>query len=877
MLPASARGQVGIIQPGTGIELVLNEATQRKSSSAAGFNSQGERVYGNDAQNLLGKLPAQQFVLSKLLLGVTAADAAAVKRFAEDRYPYIFENDAAGHGAVLRYDKNSTYRPEEMVAFVLSYAKQIAEGHAGSSVKDCVITIPPFFNHLQRLALLNAATIAGLNVLSLIHEPTAFAFKFGFDKESDFKADSPTNVVFYDLGSTSYKVSVVTFSATVGKKNKTQGAMQVRGLGWDENLGGKDFDMVVLDMLAEEFNKNQLKGKDDVRKYPKAIGKLRKAAESTKDILSANGKYQLGVEALHNDMDLRMTISREAFEAEGEKRGLWQRLVKPLQTALDQANLTIADIHRVEVVGGATRILRVKQTGLEFFNRKALDGSLNGDEAAALGATLYAAKLSTSFRLREFTINDAYPFATSIKITGQGGDEAATDEDGSEGSSEGGKAGSGKGKPKLLFKANTKMPHKKLISMTRTDDLVASLTQGEPEDESSATGIATFNITGVSAAYARMLKDENRQVLGKPKVSITFALSSSGLIDVSKAEMALEMKESYEDFELQPSNDTDSEAAAEPEANVTAEGNSSSANGTIVNGTKMVKVKVMKERKRLHYVTLKVAKTILGAISPITPTVVQECIARNAELLRQEQVRRTNAEAKNALESFIIDNRDKMSDETVEKVSTEEEREALRTKFDAMEEWLYEDGQGLEAKAYHEKRKELSALTAPIFLRHAELEARPKAASVAREAINWTQTILETWVTERPEITAEERERVAGMCANFTEWLDGVEAKQTELELTAPPAFLSSTVTEKLDPIETEVRKLIRKPKPKPPKVSANATKTNSNSSSAEKGSEGAADGGAKSEAAEDGKEKADKEEADKEEGGKEEGGKEEL
>merc|ERR1719183_955521 len=104
------------------------------------------------------------------------------------------------------------------------------------------------------------------------------------------------------------------------------------------------------------------------------------------------------------------------------------------------------------------------------------------------------------------------------------------------------------------------------------------------------------------------------------------------------------------------------------------------------------------------------------------------------------------------------------------------------------------------------------------------------------------------------------------MCANFTEWLDGVEAKKTELELTAPPAFLSSTVTEKLDPIETEVRKLIRKPKPKPPKVSANATKTNSNSSSAEKGSEGAADGGAKSEAAEDGKEKADKEEGGKEE-----------
>merc|ERR1719460_1667512 len=118
--------------------------------------------------------------------------------------------------------------------------------------------------------MMNAASIAGLNVLALLHEPSAFAFKFGFDKESDFKVEEPTNVVFYDLGMTSYKVSVVSFQNTLNKKNKTQGAMTVKGLGWDKTLGGRDFDMIVLDMLAEEFNKNTLKGKDDVRKYPKA-------------------------------------------------------------------------------------------------------------------------------------------------------------------------------------------------------------------------------------------------------------------------------------------------------------------------------------------------------------------------------------------------------------------------------------------------------------------------------------------------------------------------------------------------------------------------------------------------------------------------------
>jgi len=829
---------------------VLNEATQRKSSSAAGFTAQEERVYGNEAQNMIGKVPQRIFIMSKLLLGQTL-DSSAVDDFKRYLYPYEFETDEATNAAIVRYNSNSTYRAEEMVAFVLTYAKQIAEGHAGSSVKDCVITIPPFFGHIERAALLNAATIAGLNVLSLLHESTAFAFKYGFDKESDFSTE-PTNVVFYDLGASSYKVSVVSFSATVGKKNKTQGSMQVRGLGWDATLGGKDFDDIVLNMMAEEFNKVALKDKEDVRKHARAVGKLRKSAESVKDILSANTKYQVGVEALHADRDLRMVVSREDFTAEAERRGLWKRLVAPLEQALAQANMSKSDIHRVEVVGGATRIPQVKQAAMDFFGRKQLDGALNGDEAAAFGATLFAAKLSTSFRLREFSITDAYPFATSIKIVGQGDDSA---EDGAA-EDEGGK----KGKDKLLFKANTKMPHKKLITMTRTDDLIATLSVGEPTADTLAP-IASFNITGVAAAYARLLKDETRKVLGKPKVSITFALSQSGLIDVSKAEMAIEMLEKYDDFELVPDPNATNATAADPadagdgtDASASPADddatNASAANATATaatnatNATKMVKVKVEKERKRLHYVTLKTAKTVLGRCTPITETIISGCIARNVELLKAEQVRKTNAEAKNGLESFIIETRDKLSDEGVEQVSTEEERTTLRTQFDEAEEWLYEDGMSLDAATYSKRQKAMQALTQPIFTRYSELEARPKAVTQAREAVNWTLTILETWATERPEVTTEERAKVEGMCTNFTSWLDDVEAKQAELPLTEPPAFLSSAVAAKLEPIELEVRKLIKKPKPKPPKVKQNATSTNETNATATAGEEPAADKG---------------------------------
>lgn len=831
--------KVGIIQPGTGIELVLNEATKRKSSSVAGFNAEEERIYGDESYNLLGKLPEKQFLFSKMLLG-KQLDSPEVKLLKELGYPYEFLEDEESKGALYKYGSNATYKPEEAVAFVLSYAKQIAEAHAGSVIKDCVITVPPFWRHEERTAMLAAAQIAGLNVLSLMHDSTAFAFKYGFDNEAKFaKEKEATNVVFYDLGATSYKVSLVSFASVAGKKNKTTGTMTVRGVAWDQTLGGWLFDQIVLDLLVEQFKQKHPKVKPPIDQSPKAMGKLRKEAERVKDILSANTMYKVGIQALHMDRDLMCVVNRADMEERAEKLGYWARLKGPIEEVLAQANLTKADIHRVEVVGGATRILRVKEAAKQFFEREQLDGSLNGDEAAAFGATLYAAKQSTSFRLREFTITDAYPHAIGIRM----GTEDAAEEAEAEA-----EEGAKKSKDKLLFKANTKFPHKKLITMSRGEDLLVSLGYREADGTSTADPIASFNISGVSAAVERLSKDPKKTALGKPKLSVTFALSPSGLLEVSKSELALEMLETYDDYELVPANQTDEEkeeeekgageekgeakdeaaAAAEELAKAAdAEGNATAANATAngSNATKMTRVKVEKERKRVHYTTLKAEVTPYGKTLPMSEGLVKAAIQRNAKLLEAERTRAYNAEAKNMLEAFIIETRSKVSsDEDVEKVSQEEERTTIAAEFEASEDWLYEEGKDLVAADYQKKKRELEKLTSPIFLRLTELEARPRVVKHANEAINWTKTMLETWVTERPEVTEEEREKLTGLCANFTEWLEEVEAKQAELPLYEAPAYLSSQVTTKLDPIEKEMRRLLRKPKPKPPKVKANST-----------------------------------------------------
>mmetsp|Transcript_4126 Transcript_4126/g.13331 ORF Transcript_4126/g.13331 Transcript_4126/m.13331 type:complete len:290 (+) Transcript_4126:879-1748(+) len=241
-------------------------------------------------------------------------------------------------------------------------------------------------------------------------------------------------------------------------------------------------------------------------------------------------------------------------------------------------------------------------------------------------------------------------------------------------------------------------------------------------------------------------------------------------------------------------------------------------------------VKVEKERKRVHYATLKAEEATLSPVLPLNASQVGDCVARNLELLKAEGIRKANAAAKNDVESYVINTRDQLSsDEAYSAVSTEDERASISAEFEKAEDWLYEEGRDLAAKEYKEKLKELQKMVSPIALRATELEARPKVVTQAHEAVNWTTNILQTWATERPEVTEAEREKVAGMCANFTTWLAEQEEKQAALQPHEPPAFLSSDVSAKLEPIEREVRRLIKKPKPKPPKVkkAANATAAN--------------------------------------------------
>jgi hypoxia up-regulated 1 len=206
---------------------------------------------------------------------------------------------------------DAAYTPEEFLAMMMTHIKDMAKEYIGTSAKDCVLTVPASFTQHERHAIQTAAEIAELNVLTLIEENTAAALHFGIDRVFE----TPHNVLFYNMGSGSVQVSVVTFSAFQakdGSKNKTTGQFHVVGKAWDEELGGFNFDLVLADLLATRFNANWQKKKSgagqDVRNFPRPMTRLRMDALKVREILSANNEYPYKVEQLHADVDLSTKV-----------------------------------------------------------------------------------------------------------------------------------------------------------------------------------------------------------------------------------------------------------------------------------------------------------------------------------------------------------------------------------------------------------------------------------------------------------------------------------------------------------------------------------------------------------------------------------------
>lgn len=426
---------------------------------------------------------------------------------------------------------------------VLSHAKDITTAYGAPNAKDCVLTVPSFFTEHERRALLDAAELADLNVLGLIDETTAAALHYGIDRVDE----KPVNILFYNMGGSSLQVSIVTFHSyeakdKISKKKKPVGSFEVKGKSWDATLGGNTFDARLVNFFADTFNENAIMDGKDIREVPRAMAKLRVQANKVKHVLSANNDIPVFVDGLYKDTGLSTHVSRAKFEE--LTHDLLERSVAPIQKALDAANMTLADIDEVELIGGGMRIPKVQEM-LKSHLGESLDLGMhiNSDEAMALGAAFHGANVSTAFRVRQVGMTDVNPFAVGISLHDL--DDVETDESG-------GFFGFGKKKKEAksdddeeewsksakIFKNFGKIGVKKTIAFTHDRDVHCSIDYADDDILPAGTekSIVRFKITGI-ADFAKEMKDKD---LGSPKVSLQFELTDSGLTELRKAEAVLE-------------------------------------------------------------------------------------------------------------------------------------------------------------------------------------------------------------------------------------------------------------------------------------------------------------------------------------------------
>lgn len=366
---------------------------------------------------------------------------------------------------------------------VLNHAEEftqaygVEKGHDIGSIKDCVLTVPSFATQAERQAYLDAAKLADYNVLSLIDENTAAALNFGMDKVYE----EPRIYLFYNLGASSLQVSVIKFHSyevpetKYSKKMRRVGSIEVLGKAWDTTLGGMAFDNRLVDYMADHFNREwrHARGhKKDIRDVPRSMVKIRLQANKVKHVLSANQEIPIHMDAVYDDMNLAMLITREQFEELCDD--LMERAVAPVHNAVKAANLTLDDVTDIELIGGGMRVPKVRAGLLEALGEKELGMHLNSDESMALGAAFFGANISTAFKVRTIGLTDITPFAVSVSLE----DLPEEDKKKKKGKKDDGEEWN---KQATIFKAGSKVAVKKTIAFTHDKEVHCALDYADKE------------------------------------------------------------------------------------------------------------------------------------------------------------------------------------------------------------------------------------------------------------------------------------------------------------------------------------------------------------------------------------------------------------
>ncbi|KAJ4808696.1 hypothetical protein LUZ62_021262 [Rhynchospora pubera] len=756
-----------------GIDVILNDESKRETPSVISFAEKQRSVGAASSTN-----PKNSVSQIKRLLGRKFSDP----QLQTDLQALPFKVTEGPDGFPLVHvsylGEERRFTPTQLFAMVLSNMKGLAEKNVKGAVVDCCIGIPVYFTDLQRRAVLDAATIAGLRPLRLFHETTATALAYGIYK-TDLSETDPTNVAFVDIGHASMQVCIVAFK---------KGQLKILSHSFDTSLGGRDFDEVLFRHFASKFKSEY---KIDVLQNARASTRLRTACEKLKKMQSANSEAPMGIECLMDDKDVKGFMKRDEFEKLSAP--ILDRILDPLKIAVAEAGLTQEGIHSVEVVGSGSRIPAIIKILTTFFGREPRR-TMNASECVARGCALQCAILSPTFRVRDFQIQESFPF--SINLTCK---EIVPDAENSGTESE---------QCLILFPKGNAIPSTKVVTLSKSGTFTLDAVYAE-----GSTKLCTYTIGPFQTSNGE-----------RAKVHVSVCLNLHGVVSIDSAILLEEVAEApvSDKHDTTANMDTDevpnksNKLDCDMSMPESSDDHSSSSSSCSENGAPISEKKLTETDKvtEVNKTTIPVSELVHGGM---TSGNLQKAIEQELEMALQDRIVEETKEKKNVVEAYIYDMRNKLSDKYLEFV-VDKEREDIVAKLQETEDWLYEEGEDETKGVYISKLDELKKGGDPIEERHREWSERGTTIQLLYHCINSFRNAAMTTDSRFDHIDQAEKQKVIKECIEADRWIREMMQHQDALPKHATPILFSADIRKKAETLDRFCKPIMTRPKPPPPK-----------------------------------------------------------